>query len=118
MYRESIGGTLVEEFKVVWRGSSHGARFLDGLIIPHWPHGIFPQDTVNISGQDVIVVQTKAQRLTMSLMWQTLFSARLIEELLTPASVQAVAICTQDDSVLRPLLEFYDNMSVVILPSV
>jgi hypothetical protein len=48
-------------------------------------------------------------------MGQTLFSAELVRRF-KPASVKSVALCTQDDEILRPLLERYPSMEVVVLP--
>jgi hypothetical protein len=62
----------------------------------------------------VIVVQAKASRLGMYLMGQALFSAELIRRF-RPASVRSVALCTADDAVLRPLLEPYPHVEVVVM---
>ena len=70
---------------------------------------------VDISGKDVVVVQTKNHRLGMSLMGQALFSAELVKRL-NPKSVRSVALCIADDSVLRPLLEAYEWCKVVVYP--
>ncbi len=51
----------------------------------------------------------------MYLMGQAFFSAQLIEKF-NPRSILSVALCTQDDKVLRPLFEQYPGMKVVIYP--
>lgn len=51
----------------------------------------------------------------MYLMGQTLFSAELMKKF-KPNSMRAIALCNKDDSVLRPLLERYPGMEVVIIP--
>ncbi len=76
--------------------------------IAHWSE-------VEIEGRDIVVVQTKASRLGMYLMGQTFFSAKLMESF-HPRSIHSVALCAKDDSVLRPILESYSNMKVVICP--
>ena len=52
---------------------------------------------------------------SMYLMGQAFFSAQLIHRF-NPRSVVSVALCSQDDSVLRPLIEQYPNMKVIICP--
>jgi len=113
-YWNEIGGTLVEEFQVVPRGKNHGQRLLDAVIIPDGPNEMRHWSEVDIEGKDVIVVQTKASRLGMYLMGQTLFSAELIKER-KPRSVKSIALCSRDDDVLRPMLEAYDGCEVRVL---
>ena len=115
-YWERVGGLLVEEYPVVLRGSSHGWRRLDGLIIRDAPQERVSGDLLDISGRDVIVVQAKARRLGMPLMGQTLFSLDLVRAL-GPASATSVALCTADDSVLRPLLETHEGCFVEVYAS-
>lgn len=88
---------------------------LDGVIIKGGEPRIARQAEVNLEGKDVIVVQTKAERLGMYLMSQVFFSAQLIEAF-NPRSVTSVALCSRDDSVLRPLSEQYPGMRVVVCP--
>jgi hypothetical protein len=114
-YWEQVGGTLIEEFCAVSGSRSCGRRPLDGVIIKGGEKRIARQSEVSVEGQDVIVVQTKASRLGMYLMGQALFSAQLMQGF-NPRSVESVALVTQDDSVLRPLLEQYPGMRVVICP--
>jgi hypothetical protein len=88
---------------------------LDGLVILDGEFRITPQSEVSLAGKDVIVIQTKASRLGMYLMGQAFFSAQLIQRF-NPHSVVSVALCSQDDAVLRPLCEQYANMKVVVCP--
>lgn len=67
---------------------------------------------MDIVGKDVIVIQTKAQRLGMYLMGQAFFSRALVEKL-GPRSVRTVAVCAQDDEELRPLAEAH-GIEVVV----
>jgi hypothetical protein len=53
--------------------------------------------------------------LDMYLMGQAFFSAQLIQRF-NPYSVASVALCNQDDAVLRPLFEQYPNIQVVVCP--
>jgi hypothetical protein len=51
------------------------------------------------------VVQTKAERLGMSVLGQALFSRLLIEKYFAPKFARAVALCAVDDAVVRPIAE-------------
>ena len=63
-----IGGTLVEEFPAVRRTATNGARYLDAIILPNGENRIAHWWEVEVEGQDVIVVQTKAKRLGLYLL--------------------------------------------------
>jgi hypothetical protein len=114
-YWHQIGGILVEEFPAVARTATCGQRLLDAVILPKHATRIAHWREVSLKGEEVIIVQAKASRLGMYLMGQTFFSAHLIKQF-HPASVQSVALCTADDSVLRPLLEQYPEMKVIVCP--
>jgi hypothetical protein len=64
---------------------------------------------------DIVVVQTKANRLGMYLLGQAFFSAQLVRRF-QPRSVESVALVAKDDDVLRPLFEQYPGMRVVVCP--
>jgi hypothetical protein len=114
-YWQQVGGTLIEEFIAVERTPTCGRRVLDGVIIKGGEYRIAKQSEVSLDGKDIIVVQTKASRLGTYLMGQALFSAQLICRFM-PRSVVSVALCSKDDSVLRPLFEQYPNMKVIVCP--
>ena len=114
-YWRQVGGTLVEEFLVVKRTQSNGQRLIDGVIIPEGEERIAKSDEVDLTGKDIIIVQAKAKRLGMYLMGQALFSKQLIAKF-NPRSIRSVALCTQSDSVLAPLLESHAGMEVVVCP--
>ena len=115
-YWDQVGGTLIEEFLAVPKGPNQGRRLLDGLIILGQPKQRLPIGArPDITGADVIIIQTKNSRLGMYLMGQTLFSMELVRRL-NPRSVRSVALCAQDDIILRPLLEAYSNCEVVVCP--
>jgi hypothetical protein len=114
-YWQQVGGTLVEEFCAVRRSPTCGIRLLDGVIIRGGEFRIAEQSEVTVEGQDIIVVQTKAERLGMYLMGQAFFSAQLMKRF-RPRSVESVALVAQDDEVLRPLFEQYEGMRVVVCP--
>ena len=110
-----VGGTLVEEFVAVRRSGGRGARLLDGVIVKDGEHRIARHSEVSPKNKDVIVVQTKARRLGMNLRGQAFFSARLVRAF-GPRSVVPVALRNRDDSALRPLIEQYPGMRVVVCP--
>ncbi len=114
-YWESIGGTLVLEFPIVSRQSGVGRRVVDALILPNGERRIADPSEVDVLNQDVIVVQTKAQRLGMSVMGQAFFSAELNREH-GPRSVHAVALCRSSDPKLEELCERYEIEVIVDRP--
>jgi hypothetical protein len=114
-YWNQVGGTLVEEFPAVFPTPTCGQRLLDAVILPKRETRIARWREVALEGEDLIVVQAKASRLGMYLMGQTFFSAQLMKRF-HPTSIRSVALCAADDSVLRPLLEQYPGMEVVVCP--
>lgn len=112
---EQIGGLLIEEFQLVKRGPDSAPRYADGLIVVGEPNQIRRQRSFDISGRDVILIQTKAKRLGMDLMGQTLFSLQLVRQM-EPKTARAVALCSKSDTVMRDLLESHDGCSVVEYP--
>lgn len=114
-YWEQVGGLLCEEFRAVPRTSATGQRLLDAVILPNGPKCRVHWRDLSLRDQVVIVVQAKAKRLGMYLMGQTLFSVELIKRF-EPRLVHSVALCKTDDSVLRPMLESYPNMKVIVVP--
>lgn len=113
MYWEEIGGLLVEEFVAVKGTKNHGKRVLDGLIILNEEKGIHEGNCYDIEGKDVIVIQTKKNRLGMYLLGQAYFSKFLIEKL-NPKSIKSVAICGQDDSIMKNLAKKH-NIEVIVI---
>jgi hypothetical protein len=114
-YWHQVGGTLIEEFVAVKGTAACGRRVMDAVIIRDGGFRIAHQGEVSLEGKDIIVIQTKASRLGMYLMGQAFFSAQLIQRY-HPRSVLSVALCCQDDAVLRPLFEQYPDMKVVVCP--
>lgn len=115
-YWESVGGTLVEEFRMVSATKTCGGRLIDAIILPDGERRRVPPEersSIRVEGRHIIAVQTKAQRLGMYLMGQAFFSARILEGL-GAASVRTVALCTRDDSVLGPLARAHGIEVVVI----
>jgi len=114
-YWQQVGGTLIEEFVAVKAARNCGRRILDGVIFKDGEFMIAQQSEISLEDKDLIVIQAKASRLGMYLMGQAFFSAQLILRF-NPRSVLSVALCNQDDKVLRPLFEQYQNMKLVVCP--
>ncbi len=116
-YWEKNGGTLIEEFLAVSKMKDQGRRLIDGIIILDEEKKRLPVGTkVSLEDKDVIVIQTKNERLGMYLMGQTLFSLQLIKKYFNPRSARAVALCQKSDKVLQPMLEAYEGCEVVVCP--
>jgi len=111
-YWEEVGGTLIEEFPAVLRGSGNAQRLLDGVIIVGEPVRIARPSEVSIKGKDIIVLQTKANRLGMNLMGQAIVSKKLMERF-EPHSIRSIAICCEGDLVLEQYLADYGIELVV-----
>ena len=108
-YWESVGGTLMEEFRAVRGSATQGYRVLDGVIVVGGPRRILDRSEhaqQELHGRDIIVVQTKAGRVGMNLLGQALFSRELMRSF-GPRTVMSVALCERDDATLRPLAEKY-----------
>ena len=115
-YWSQVGGTLVEEFLLTPRSATSSPRWVDCLIMPDGPRRIADAKDVNVDGREVIVVQTKKGRLRMTLMGQVVFSQKLMYRNYKPRRVRSIALCEEDDDVLRPMLEAFDDVEVVIAP--
>ena len=111
-YWETIGGTLIEEFPAVSRTQENAQRLLDGVVILGEKTEILKAHEVEIQGKDIVVIQTKANRLGMNLLGQAVFSAELMKAH-KPKSIKSVAICAAGDSILE-LLAVKFNIEVVI----
>ena len=111
-YWESVGGTLIEEFPAVGKSPTNSRRLMDGVIILNEAHRIAKATEVDIAGKDIIVIQTKANRLGMYLMGQAFFSKEVMKKF-NPKSIRTVAICGKDDSVMRSLSEEF-GIEVVV----
>jgi hypothetical protein len=111
-YWDEVGGTLVEEFPAVLRGPGNAQRLIDGVIILGELKRIAKPSEVSIKGKDIIVLQTKANRLGMNLMGQAIVSKKLMEKF-EPKSIHCIAICSEGDSVLEQYLAVYGIELVV-----
>jgi hypothetical protein len=77
-WRQHARGGFIPEYCVVRRRAGDcGGRYVDALILPDEPHGRAAfADYPTLKDRKVILVQTKASRMGMSLMGHALFSAR------------------------------------------
>ncbi len=122
------GATLIEEFPAVRekrKDGCQGRRLIDGIIVLDDMDGegeLLPpkiglevdgkeqrkgdgsKRPVKIKGRDIIVVQTKAERLGMNLLGQAFFSKFLMKEF-NPKTIRSVAICIRCDDVMKDLAE-------------
>ena len=105
-YWSEVGGTLIEEFLAVSASNDQGRRLIDGVIIKSDVSEIRRSRDIDLQGKDIVVVQTKASRLGMSLLGQVLFSMDLMKAF-RPASIEGVAICTQGDAIMEKLAADY-----------
>lgn len=109
----TLGGMLFEEFPIVRSGPHVGGRRLDGLVVLDGPSRVAARrETIQLSGRDVVVIQTKANRLGMNLLGQALFSGELVRQA-GVASVRSIALCTANDEMLQPLAARY-GIEVVV----
>ena len=116
LYWESVGGLLIEEFIAVSGSKEQGIRPVDGLIVLGEETKIHQGNTYDVKGKDVIVVQTKKNRIGMYLLGQAYFSKLLIEKH-NPRSVKSVAICGRNDKVMQELADQHGVEIVVIKES-
>lgn len=118
-YWESVGGTLIEEFLLVPPTEAQGARLADAVILPDGPKKRLSgkKKKVDLTGKDVIVVQTKRGRLSgragMTLLGQAFFSAELLKVFHHPLSVHSVAVCRRGDAALEEILKQFPHMELV-----
>jgi hypothetical protein len=94
------------------RAPGVGPRRVDAVILSDEPnrHASIA-DYPTLKDRNVIVVQTKAERMGMYLMGQALFSARLARRQ-GAKSVRSILLCTALDSVLLPLLRDFPEVEV------
>ncbi len=115
-YWASVGGYLIEEFQAIKADKKQdiGKRHIDGIIVPDEPSGRQVGGTYDLTGKEIIVVQTKKNRLGMYLMGQALFSAEIMARF-HPKSIKTVAICGQPDREMSAICQAY-GIEVVVIP--
>lgn len=112
-YWKSIGGLLIEEFLATKHTKTIVKRFIDGVIVLNEESRIFDGTFYNLEGKDIILIQTKHNRIGMSLLGQAFFSQFLIAKH-KPKSIKNVAICSEYDEVMGQLAKDYEVEVIVI----
>jgi len=114
-YWKDIGGLLIEEFQAIPRNTKEnvGRRLIDGVIVLGVENKIQSGGTFDFRDKDIIVIQTKANRLGMYLMGQAFFSREIMKRF-NPKSIRTIAICNKVDSEMESLCNRHDIEVVVI----
>ena len=116
LFWHQVGGLLIEEFVAVRRTASQGQRLIDAVIVLGEKKRRLPRGAeFDLTGRDVIAVQSKHRQLGMALAGQTVFSKELLKRF-KPRSIRSVAVCTADVGVLRPLLERHKSCEGWVYP--
>ena len=116
-YWEKVGGTLIEEYPIVLKGDGCSRRLVDGLIIRGGERKRlkpYDRNSIDLTGLDLICVQTKKSKVKMHLLGQAFFSMKALE-LSSPKSVMSVALCTGTDSFLERLVEPIPNLMIQVI---
>lgn len=113
-------GLLIREFPAVegGKGRAEGKRHIDGVIICGKNCGNRKGqkgDRAKVKGKKVIVIQSKAKRLGMYLIGQTIVSRELMKALGAKV-VLSVAVHRKDDPVMRKVLESFRKCQAVVYP--
>ncbi|MDF0602894.1 hypothetical protein P1J78_19300 [Psychromarinibacter sp. C21-152] len=107
-------GAYIPEYRLVRKSNGIAERRADAVILPNEQHRRATRvDYPDLTGRDVVVVQTKANRLGMSVMGQALFSAQLIHRH-GASSVRSIILVTAGDAVLEQLLLPFPDIEVWI----
>jgi len=111
-------GLLIEEFPAVKRDGSAGKnkRHIDGVIVlgeKAERRGPRKGDRELVKGKRVIVIQSKARRLGMSLIGQVVVSRELLKDLKAKV-VKSVGVCREDDQILRDVLGRFKKCEAVV----
>ena len=111
-------GLLIEEFHAVKKDSSKGnnKRHIDGIIVlGEKPERRGPRkgDRQLVKRKRVIVIQSKARRLGMSLIGQVVVSRELLKDLKAKV-VKSVGVCREDDKVLHNVLRRFKKCEAVV----
>ena len=111
-------GLLIEEFPAVKRDGTAGKnkRHIDGIIVlgeKAERRGPRKGDRELVEGKRVIVIQSKARRLGMSLIGQVVVSRELLKDLKAKV-VKSVGVCREDDQILRAVLGRFKKCEAVV----
>lgn len=111
-------GLLIEEFPAVKRDAATGKnkRHIDGVIVlgeKAERRGPRKGDRELVKGKRVIVIQSKARRLGMSLIGQVVVSRELLDDLGADV-IKSVGVCKEDDKVLHGILRRFKKCKAVV----
>lgn len=111
-------GLLIEEFPAVKRDGATGKnkRHIDGVIVlgeKAERRGPRKGDRELVKGKRVIVIQSKARRLGMSLIGQVVVSRELLDDL-SAEVIKSVGVCKEDDKVLHGILRRFRKCEAVV----
>ena len=111
-------GLLIEEFPAVKMDGAAGKnkRHIDGVIVlGEKPDRRGPRkgDRELVKGKRVIVIQSKARRLGMSLIGQVIVSRELLTDLKAKV-VKSVGVCREDDQILRAVLGRFKKCEAIV----
>ena len=111
-------GLLIREFPAVEGGKDRGEgkRHIDGVIICGLKSGDRKgqaKDRQLVQGREVIVIQSKAKRLGMYLIGQTIVSRELLKALGAEV-VKSVAVHRKDDAVMLKVLKRFKKCEAVV----
>ena len=111
-------GLLIEEFPAVKRDGTAGKnkRHIDGVIVlgeKAERRGPRKGDRELVKGKEVIVIQSKARRLGMSLIGQVVVSRELLKDLKAKV-VKSVGVCREDDQLLHKVLRRFKKCEAVV----
>jgi len=112
-YWSQTGGLLIEEFLAVKGTKTSGRRPLDAVIVLNEESSIHDRNFYDIEGKDVLVIQTKSDRIGMYLLGQAYFSQFLIKKF-NPKSIKSIAICGIYDDVIGAMAQEHGVEVVVI----
>ena len=110
-YWRRVGGTLIERFPLT-HSSKGPPLFADAVIFPNRGTRISAVGEVTAENEDVLVVNARAKRLNLLVMGHAVFSLPLMKRL-RPRSARSIALSTESDSVLEPLLSPFPEVEVV-----
>lgn len=115
-YWESKGGLMIEEFLAISANKEEdtGKRLIDGVIVLGEKKRCQIGGDYDLSGRNVIAVQTKSSRLGMYLMGQAFFTREILKRS-NPKSIKTVAICGKGDRRMEALCKQF-NIDVKIIP--
>jgi len=113
-YWQDTGGTLVWDYPVIESTATNSMQKIDAIILVNGFKKILEPKDVDITDKDVIAISVKSSRLDMNLMGRAFFTEKILSTK-NLKSLQSVALCTEDDSILGPIFERYPKMELIVI---